>query len=266
MAPLSPGALRSTSPQRHARLPVPAGRAVGILLLATFLFVRFSDALRIPFLNDDYIFLDHVAGRRFGSLWGFHDLAFHWWRPWSREFHYWWLQRAFGANELPFHLASLALACGVLTAYWALARRLVGAPGAAIATAGAATLPGWGLLLLWSAGAQDLWMLLISLLALLAWRAGRTGLAAIAFAFALPSKETAALLPALFFAHDRWAARRPGRESLLRLLPSFAVLALWSCAHPLLLGRLWSPLPASVAPSAAAIPPWRAVFDSALAA
>ena len=69
---------------------LPAGRAVGLSLLLLFLFARFRDGLGLPFLNDDYVFLDHVSQKPFGALWGFQELAFHWWRPWSREFHYWW--------------------------------------------------------------------------------------------------------------------------------------------------------------------------------
>jgi hypothetical protein len=249
---------------RGARSLLPTGRAFGVFLLALMLLARFRDAFGIPFLNDDYVFLDHVSRKSFGDLWGFRELAFHWWRPWSREFHYWWLQRAFGAHELPFHLASFALGFGVLGAYWALARRVAGAPAAAIAVAGVATLPGWGLLLLWSAGAQDLWMILLSLLALLAWRADRIGWAATAYALALASKETAAPLPLLFLAHDLWVSRKPRTEILARLAPTLGVGLAWLLAHPLLLGRLWSHAPATIAPSPAAVPPWRAVLLSVL--
>jgi len=263
MAALSRAVLRSGMTRR---LPLPAGRAIGLLLLVAFLIVRYHDAFHLPFLNDDYVFLDHVRGQPFTALWGFRNLAFHWWRPWSREFHYWWLERAFGPQEPAFHVASVVLAGGVLAAYWALARRLIGAPGAVIAAAGAATLPGWGLLLLWAAGAQDLWMMFLSLLALLAWHAGRPGWAALAFAFALASKETAALLPLLFLAHDAWVARRPVRDSALRLLPSLVILGLWALAHPLVLGRFGSSAPSVVPPSPAAIPPWLVVLDSARAA
>jgi hypothetical protein len=247
---------------RGARSLLPTGRAFGVFLLALMLLARFRDAFGIPFLNDDYVFLDHVSRKSFGDLWGFQELAFHWWRPWSREFHYWWLQRAFGAHELPFHLASFALGFGVLGAYWALARRVAGAPAAAIAVAGVATLPGWGLLLLWSAGAQDLWMILLSLLALLAWRADRIGWAATAYALALASKETAAPLPLLFLAHDLWVSRKPRTEILARLAPALGVGLAWVLAHPLLLGRLWSHAPATLAPSPAAVPAWRAVLLS----
>ena len=243
---------------------LPTGRAFGVFLLSLCLFARFRDAFGLPFLNDDYVFLDHVSNKGFTQLWGFGGLVFHWWRPWSREFHYWWLQRAFGAHEWPFHLASFALAFAVLGAYWALARRVAGPQAAAIAVAGAATLPGWGLLLLWSAGAQDLWMLLLSLLALLAWRADRIGWAAVAYALALASKETAAPLPLLFLAYDFWVARRPWPESLLRLAPTLGVGLAWGIAHPLLLGRLWAHAPAAIEPSPAAVPPWKAVWLSLL--
>ncbi len=250
---------------RHAQTLLPAGRAVGLGLLVLFLFARFRDAFGLPFLNDDYVFLDHVAHKSFANLWGFTHLAFHWWRPWSREFHYWWLQHAFGPVEWPFHFASLVLSGGVLAAYWALARRLAGAPAAAVAVAGAVTLPGWGLLMLWSAGAQDLWMLLLSVLSLFAWCAGRPGWATLAYAAALASKETAAPLPLLFLAHDMWVTRRPWQESVVRMAPALLVGLTWAFAHPLVLGRLWGETVAPLPPSPAAVAPWTALLKSALA-
>lgn len=248
----------------RGHLVLPGGRAVGLFLLVLCLYARFRDAFGLPFLNDDYVFLDHVARKGFGALWWVGDLAFHWWRPWSREFHYWWLQRAFGPVEWPFHLASLALTAGVLAAYWALARRLAGAAGGAIAAAGAATLPGWGLLLLWSAGAQDLWMMLFSLLALLAWHERRIGWAAAAYALALASKETAAPLPLLFLAHDAFVARRPWPESLLRMAPALVVGLAWAALHPRALGRLWAGAPEALPPSPAAVSALQDLGRSAL--
>jgi hypothetical protein len=248
----------------QGRMLLPAGRTVGMGLLFLFLFARFRDAFGLPFLNDDYVFLDHVQGKRFADLWGFGHLAFHWWRPWSREFHYWWLSAAFGPVEWPFHAASFALTAGVLAAYWALARRLAGAPAAAVAVAGVVTLPGWGLLLLWSAGAQDLWMLLFSLVALLAWQLDRPGFATIGYALALASKETAAPLPLLFLVHDVWVGRKAWTESLVRLAPSIVVGFAWAFAHPLVLGRLWAGAPAALPASPAAVTPAVAAWKSAL--
>lgn len=240
------------------------GRVIGVFLLGLFLLARFGDMFRMPFLNDDYVFLDHVTGKSFGSLWGFKELAFHWWRPWSREFHYWWIQGAFGPVEWPFHLASLALACGVLAAFWSLGRRLVGAPAAAVAVAGAATLSGWGLLLLWPAGAQDLWMLLLSLLALSAWHDERPFRATLFYALAIMSKETAALLVVLFALHDRWVGRRPWQETVLRLAPALLLSLVWVFVHPMLLGRLWAGAPTPTPPSPAAVAPWVTVWRSLL--
>jgi hypothetical protein len=245
--------------------PVRHVRAIGSLLPSLFLFVRYRDAFVIPFLNDDYVFLDKVAGRGFGALWGPPNVALTWWRPWSREFHYWWLQRAFGPVEWPFHLVNLVLACGVLAALWAFLRRLVGAPAASIAVAGAATMPGWAVLLLWSGGAQDLWMLLLSLLSLLAWRADRVGWAALAYALALLSKESAAPMLLFFFALDFWD-RRPWSKSLLRAAPSFAVALAWTLAHSLLLGGLWTGTPVPLVRAPGAVAPWLAVLKSVLTA
>src|ERR1051325_1484554 len=245
--------------------PVRHVRAIGSLLPSLFLFVRYRDAFVIPFLNDDYVFLDKVAGRGFGALWGPPNVALTWWRPWSREFHYWWLRRAFGPVEWPFHLVNLVLACGVLAALWAFLRRLVGAPAASIAVAGAATMPGWAVLLLWSGGAQDLWMLLLSLLSLLAWRADRVGWAALAYALALLSKESAAPMLLFFFALDFWD-RRPWSKSLLRAAPSFAVALAWTLAHSLLLGGLWTGTPVPLVRAPGAVAPWLAVLKSVLTA
>jgi hypothetical protein len=247
---------------RHSsgRPLLPTGRAFGVFLLALCLFARFRDAFGLPFLNDDYVFLDHVSRKGFTQLWGFGGLVFHWWRPWSREFHYWWLQHAFGAHEWPFHLASFALAFAVLGAYWALARRVAGPQAAAIAVAGAATLPGWGLLLLWSTGAGPVdAVAVVARAARLARRPHRR--AAVAYALAR-QQETAAPLPLLFFACDFWSLA--DRVILLRLAPTLGVGFAWMIAHPLLLGRLWAHAPASIEPSPAAVPPWKAVLLSML--
>ena len=100
----------------------------------------------------------------------------------------------------------------------------------------------------------------------MAWRSERVGLAALAYALALASKETAAPVLLLFIALDRWVTRRPWQETLMRLLPALGVAVLWMFAHPLLLGRLWTPAPVSVLPSPAGIAPWLAIWKSGLAA
>lgn len=214
--------------------------AVAALLAVVAL--RWPDALRAPFVNDDFLFLDRTRAASLPSLWGFDGLAFHWWRPWSRETHYWAVQAIAGANPAVFHAVNAALWVAVVALFWAFARRVAGGRAAAWAAAACASLAAWSLPLLWVAGVQDLWMLAWSLAALLAWSADRRALALGAYALALLSKETAALLPAALLAHDVLLARRSWRECATRMAP-FAVVALaWAGLHPRLGGRWWHPV------------------------
>jgi len=221
---------------------------------AVALLLSYPDALRMPFLNDDYVFLDATARRAWTSLWGFDSLAFDWWRPWSREQHFWLFARVLGPSEPGFHAVGLALAGVVLGLYHALACRLVGASRAALATACVTAMAAWALPVLWVSGCQDLWMLVWALLALHAWGRDRTGLATIAYALALMSKETAAPLPLVFLAWDVAHARRPWPEALRRLAPVAGVALVWASVHPQLGGRFWRGHAPVTAPPEARLP------------
>jgi multidrug efflux pump subunit AcrA (membrane-fusion protein) len=98
---------------------------------AVLLVSHYAGSLRWPFINDDYIFLDKTRALPFAGVWTMRDLLFHYYRPWSRELHYWVLQHLFGAWELPFHLASWVLWLAVMAGYYALVASLAGA-GAAL--------------------------------------------------------------------------------------------------------------------------------------
>src|SRR5439155_1398221 len=171
-----PGAPRAAGVARPAALPENRGAAALpkwiaspgapwiAVLLAAYGALRFRFVFGLPFLNDDYTILDKVGRASFASLWTAEHPLWGWYRPWSRELHFWTLSRLFGPSELPFHAASLVLWLSVLTVYFALVRRILGAPAATIAAAGAATLTAWGGVLSWAAGVQELWMLLFALL------------------------------------------------------------------------------------------------------
>jgi hypothetical protein len=107
-------------------------------------------------------------------------------------------------------------------------------------------------------------MILLSLLALTAWHDDRTGRAALLYALALASKETAAPLILLFAAHDRLLGKRAWQESLLRLAPSLLFALVWVFVHPMMLGRLWAGAPTPTPPSPAAVAPWVTVWRSLL--
>jgi hypothetical protein len=231
VAALRPGARRA--------LASPWWVAGGLL---AFLASQYAAALTVPFINDDYIFLDKTRASGFLALWRFEDLSFHWYRPWSRELHYWTLQRLFGARETPYHLASFTLWLAVMVAFWALLRRLAGPRTAAVATAGMASLAAWGVPLSWIASVQELWMLLFALLTLHAWAAGRRVLATVTLGLALISKEMAAVLAPMLVMYAWIVEGRRPPDAVRRALPPIVVTGLWALVHPVLGGRLWHPL------------------------
>jgi len=199
------------------------GAAWIVALLALYGAFQYRFVFGLPFVSDDYTILDKVGHATFASLWTAEHPLWGWYRPWSRELHFWTLSRLFGPGELPFHAASLLLWNGVLTAYFLFVRRLQGTPAAVVATAGAATLAAWGSALSWAAGAQELWMLLFALLFLHAVARRSFVAALLALAGALLSKETAAILPAIAFLYALVIA---GPLALLALLAWFGLRGL----------------------------------------
>lgn len=212
------------------------------VLLLTFVIVAYRNALTLPLVNDDYFFLDKVWFSSFLDLWKPERLIFNWYRPWSRELHYWALLKSAGLNEPAYHAASFALWLGVMVSYFLLARRLAGIVVAAISTAGLASLSMWGAPLLWVAGAQDLWMLLFSMLFLHAVARDWQPAALAALLLALLSKETAAVLPALATAYFWLVDRRTPGQAFRRALGFWTVLVVWMGVHPTLHSRLFGPL------------------------
>jgi hypothetical protein len=217
-----------------------------VLLLGLLLATQYPHALTLPFVNDDYFLLDRTRVASFVSLWKRQDLIFGWYRPWSRELHYWVLQHVFGTAEVGYHLVSLALWLGVLGLYFAWVRRTAGRATASIATAGLASLALWGAPLLWVAGAQDLWTLLFALGFLYLLALGRSVWAVAALALALLSKESAVVLPCLATAYVVLIERRKPRDAILRTLPFWLLTAGWAASHPMLGARLLGSLRASM--------------------
>lgn len=237
--------MTGAGPRGSRSLPGPApgpGLVVVLLVAAAFALTQHPGVFSVPFVGDDYFTLDKTRDASFVSLWAPRELVSHFYRPWSRELHYWTFQRLFGERVAPWRTVNLLLWAGVIGLYFALVRRLAGPRPAVLATAAVMALSGWGVLLVWSQGAQDLWMILFALLALHALLRERPGLACAAQLLALLSKETAALVPVLAYGLE-WLVRgrRPG-AALRRVLPLLALTLGWVALHPLLGGRLWWPL------------------------
>ena len=219
----------------------PDGRSTAVVAaaLTLFLLTQYWLAWTMPFLGDDFVILDRVRGASFWDLWRTGGLPlFGWYRPVSRELHYWSLRSLFGTHEPAFHLTSFALWIAILVLFHRYVHRLAGAGVAAIAVGGAACLSAWGGPLVWIAGAQDLWMLFFSFAYLLAMESGRTLWAAPCLALALLSKESAATFVVVAFAADLCRGGVDRRALMRRYAPSLAVVALWASVHPTLFARM----------------------------
>ena len=233
MVPRPPGG-RETYSLRS----VQAGGWLVPLLLAVFLLVRYSTSFLVPFLADDLMFLQKTATLPFLSVWNTRSLDFFYYRPWSREWHFWVLQHLFGPTEWPFHAVSLALWITSLTLYFLLVRRLAGAQAAAVASAAVASLASWEVLLSWISGSQDLWMLCFALACLYAFVLGRSRWAAVLFLGALLSKETAVTLPAILVVYAVLVERADWRSAIRRTSAMWLAIAAWAVIHPQLGGRI----------------------------
>ncbi len=211
------------------------------LLFVAYLLISYRSALTLTFINDDYIIMDKVRDSAFLDLWKPRELLFYWYRPFSREFHYWLLKQVAGHNETAYHIASFVLWIGVAALYFMFVRRIVNRSAAVVATAGVATLALWGAPLMWVAGAQDLWMLLFSLLFLHALSRSHMISAVICLLLALLSKESAAALPGIATVYLLLIAKAPLRVALRRSLVFWIVLVAWALVHPTLTYRLTQP-------------------------
>lgn len=230
-------------------LPFPrqttARWAILVIAIVSFAALAYGPEIGLPFIGDDYVFLDAAQRARFLELLSFEHQDFGWYRPWSREVHFYSLSRMFGPHEVPFRLCGLVLWLVGLALYVGFVRRIASGSTAAVAALGVASLAMWGTPLLWISGSQDLWMLLFAMAALGGYARGWRIRTLAAFALALASKETAAVLPLLLFAYSTILERLPARAALRRVAP-FAALALaWVFVHPTLLPRLFASDPHS---------------------
>lgn len=184
------------------------------------------------------MFLDKTRQVAFLDLWTLPNTDFGWYRPWSRELHFWVLQRVFGLSEFAFRATSMLLWVVALSLFADVVRRLSSSRAAWIATLGAASLALWGTPLLWVSGSQDLWMLCFVMASTLLFISSRMGWALLPFALALLSKETAAVLPALLVAYGVLVKRQRFADALRVTAPFWALTVAWLIVHPTLHSRL----------------------------
>lgn len=210
----------------------------GWILVLTAVAVMYVPTIGIPFLGDDYVFLDRTRLAGFGQLWSRNNTDFGWYRPWSRDFYFWFIQHLAGANASVFRAANLTLWMTSLLIFGEVVRRLSDSRTALMTVAGVATLGLWGAPLLWISGSQDLWMFFFLSVALLCVVSGRDRWAIVPYVGALLSKETGAVFPLLAVAVWWLVQRRSVREVTVRFIPLAVVTVTWLLVHPVLAHRL----------------------------
>lgn len=218
-------------------VPDPVRRAAFAAAIGLGLIALYWGALRAPFLNDDYLFLEEARTRPLAqSLFDLGALG-NYWRPLSRQIWFEALTPIAGGHPLVFHLASFAVFLAALALLWDLLRALVPRPGAVAGLLYFATLPFQRVNLLWISCSQDLLALAGALGAIALHRRGRAAWGLVAALAAFASKESALPLPLALLGWDRWVAGRSWGESLRRAAPTFALALAWVAALAWVRGR-----------------------------
>ena len=194
--------------------------------------VLYADALRIGFLNDDYLFLEEARTRSLAeSLTGMGALGKHF-RPLSRQLYFAGLAFADGSPWV-FHLVNALVFAATLALLLDLLRALLPLNGALAGALYFATLPLQRVNLSWVSGGQDLLAVLFALAALALFRRGRNGWSCAAYLAALASKEVAFPVPVVLAAWAWWCGLpdakgtpvRPSPAALARRLAPFSLIA-----------------------------------------
>jgi hypothetical protein len=209
--------------------------------LLAFAALAYGPSIRLPFMADDYVFLDHTLQARFTDLWSTKNSDFGWYRPWSREVHFWCIQSIAGPSEAAFRLVGVLLWITGLVLYAVLIGRVADLRTTVVACIGVSTLALWATTLLWISGSQDLWMIVFTMGSLLIFVSGRHGWAAVTFIGALLSKETAAVLPLILLGYCLLIEHRDLKSSFARTGVFWLFLFAWLALHPTLLSRLTHP-------------------------
>ena len=220
--------------------------ARGLLVLAVVLL--FAPAIGFGWVYDDHAWLVDNSGLTgpgawsrgfFNHLWAFAGGGARaiYWRP---LFHTWAvvLRACFGTDPMGWHGVAIALHAAVAALAYSVTRRRLDPIPAALGVAWFALHPTRAESVAWVSGVNDALAALPILAVLLAERAGRRGIALVAFATALLIKEPAAVaacVPPLLVLQDR-GLRAGLRPAWSAAWPFFAVFAGWFAVRASVLG------------------------------
>src|SRR2546428_6343685 len=206
-----------------SRLPLPA-----LLVALAGITALYWDAIRTPFLNDDFMFLEEARSRTLAaSLTELGPLG-NYYRPVSRQIYFKLLSPLANGSPLAFHLVNNALFLVALVLVADLLAALLPRAGVLAGTLYFALLPFQRVNLMWVSCSQDLLALTGVLGALALWRRDRRLPALACFGVACMSKETALAFPIGLVAWERAVRGRAWAAIVRRVLPFAAVAAAWA--------------------------------------
>jgi hypothetical protein len=205
------------------------------VLAALGLGALYADAVRVGFLNDDYLFLEEARTRPLlDSLTRLGALA-NYYRPLSRQLYFEILTPLAGGSPLVFHLVNAALFTIALALLADLLFVFLPATGVMVGSIFFTLLPLQRVNLMWISCSQDLLALVLVLASIALFRRGRDGWACLAYLGALASKEVAFPLPLVLAG---WMILSPPRAGDPASGPSAAGVAR-RIAPFALVGVLW---------------------------
>ena len=214
--------------------------ALGVVTVAIAMIGVFSHASRLPFVADDYIYLDDVQQPRWwhsGRVWNvkgtpFRPVLFLW---------FWASHHLFGLHPLPYHLAAgiVVLIAGVTTAL--IARRLGLHRGAYVAAAVVCLHASMMTVIGWASAANSAIGMALALAALYCLLRPRVRVVEILlgvalFGIALLTREVVAVLPIIVFGarlvvdnESRFGNRL--KRAVLVSLPLWVVAAIYAAVR-----------------------------------
>src|SRR5262245_29641427 len=77
--------------------------AIAWAALASLVLLSYWNVVRLDFSNDDFLILESVALRSATRMMVWSHMISGYWRPWSRDLHFWALSRLFGFDGAAFH-------------------------------------------------------------------------------------------------------------------------------------------------------------------
>jgi len=197
---------------------------VGLLGLTAL----YLEPLRVGFLNDDYLFLEQAQARPLAETMREPGVLSNYYRPISRQIYFEALTPLAHGQPAVFHAVNFALFLLALILLWDLLTAFLPAGAALVGLAYFAVLPFQRVNLIWISCSQDLLALVFTLAAFASFRRGRDFLAALLYAAAVFSKESAVPLPLALAAWSLLQDRARTGATVRRLVPCLVVALVWA--------------------------------------